>query len=71
MRTAGQNTFHDWVFQVGNGDLSNDFSNISRDFIELPAHLVENTDLVASVFGDTISTTTAGEILEVSKKSHF
>ena len=71
MRTAGQTTFNDWVLQVGNGDLSNDLSNLSRDLIELPAHLVENTDLVASVFGEKISTTTADEILEVSKKSHF
>ena len=68
MRTAGQNTFNDWVFQVGNGDLNNDFSNLSQDLIELPAHMVENTDLVASVFGDKISTTTADEILEVAKK---
>ena len=68
MRTAGQTTFNDWVLQVGNGDLSNDLSNLSRDLIQLPVHLVENTDLVASVFGEKISTTTADEILEVSKK---
>ena len=65
---AGQNTFNEWILQIGNGELSNDFSNLSRDLIELPAHLVENNNLVASIFGDKISTTTSNEILEVSKK---
>jgi hypothetical protein len=54
VRTSGlQDKFAKWLLDIGDGVLSND-AGLDSDFIKIPAEMVEQEDIVHSIFGDRI-----------------
>jgi ATP-dependent DNA helicase PIF1 len=68
MRTAGQDSFNEWVLKIGNGSLNTSILGVDAEVVHLPNHLVENGDIVRSIYGTVINTETDMEISETSKK---
>ena len=67
MRSAGQHEFNDWVLRLGNGNLTND-NDLDTELIEIPHGMVESEEIIKSIFGSSIKTTTPDEVAETAKR---
>lgn len=69
MRIAGQTDFNDWLLKLGDGELGNNVESLNKNYVHIPDDMLTGENIVSVIYGNTVESTTASDLLRLSKKA--